>query len=169
MGTIRSAAIGVLLTFGTIQVTAQPGSVPAAVTIPHASVVAPNTTGTIQGTALTPSNGQAADRVVQLRNAETGRVVATQTTNNTGAFSFANVDAGNYIVEVVAGNQSVLAASSVVTLHAGEVVATAVKLPLLASGGILGGTAAMASIVAASAAAAGVLAVQTVGDPTCPQ
>jgi hypothetical protein len=48
-------------------------------------------------------------------------------------------------------------------------VTTAVKLPLLVSGGILGGTAAMATIVAAGAAAAGVLAVNTVGDPTCPQ
>jgi hypothetical protein len=40
---------------------------------------------------------------------------------------------------------------------------------VLMSAGPLGSTVAMASVVAAVAAAAGVLAVRAVGDPTCPQ
>jgi hypothetical protein len=162
MLSIRSVTAAVLLTFGTIQIAAH-----AAGTV-EAGGVAP-TVGGIQGNALTSTNGPAANKVVRLRDAQSGRVVASQATDNTGAFSFATVDPGSYIVEVVGENGSVLGASSILTLHAGEVVTTAIKLPLLMSGGILGSTAAMATIVAAGAAAAGVLAVQTVGDPTCPQ
>jgi hypothetical protein len=169
MPPIRSATAAVLLTFSTMQVAAQePGVAQAGGAGAPVSGTAPNTVGTIQGNALTASNGQVADKVVRLRDAETGRVVGTQSTGNTGAFSFTGVEPGNYLVEVIGANESVVGASSIVALHAGEIVTTAVKLPLL-TGGILGGTAAMATIVAASAAAAGVLAVNTVGDPTCPQ
>jgi Carboxypeptidase regulatory-like domain len=170
MRSIRNATAAVLLTFGTIQMAAQaPGTIQAGGMAPQVSSSAPATVGGIEGNVLTSTNGQAADKRVRLRDGQSGRVVASQVTDNTGAFSFANVDPGNYIVEVVGKNGSVLGASSIVTLHAGEIVTTAIKLPLRMSGGILGSTAAMATIVAAGAAAAGVLAVHTVGDPTCPQ
>ncbi len=170
MRSTRSATAVLLLTFGTIQIAAHGvGAVQAGAVAPQVSSIAPDTVGGIQGNALTSTNSQAAGKVVRLRDAQSGRVVAAQATDNTGAFSFASVDPGNYIVEVVGENGSVLGASSIVTLHAGEIVTTAIKLPLLTAGGILGSTAAMATAVAAGAAAAGVLAVQTVGDPTCPQ
>jgi uncharacterized protein (DUF2141 family) len=170
MRSIRCATAVLLLTFGTIQIAAHGvGAIQAGAVTPQVSSIDPATVGGIQGNALTSTNGQAADKVVRLRDAQSGRVVASQATDNTGAFSFAGVDPGNYIVEVVGENGSVLGASSILTLHAGEIVTAAIKLPLLMSGGILGSTAAMATIVAAGAAAAGVLAVQTVGDPTCPQ
>jgi len=171
MRSIRCATAVLLLTSGAIQIAAHGvGAVQAGAVAPQVSSIAPDTVGGIQGNALTSStNSQAAGKVVRLRDAQSGRVVASQATDTTGAFSFASVDPGNYIVEVVGGNGSVLGASSIIALHAGEIVTTAIKLPLLLSGGILGSTAAMATIVAAGAAAAGVLAVQTVGDPTCPQ
>jgi hypothetical protein len=170
MLSIRSVTAAVLLTFGATQIAAHAaGTVQAGGAAPQVSSIAPETVGGIQGNVLTSTNGQVADKVVRLRDAQSGRVVASQATDNTGAFSFATVDPGTYIVEVVGENGSVLGASSILTLHAGEIVTTAIKLPLLMSGGILGSTAAMATIVAAGAAAAGVLAVQTVGDPTCPQ
>jgi len=170
MRSIPSIAAAVLMMFGTMQLAAhEPERVPTTAPAPQAPAVAPNTAGSISGNAVTASNGQASGKSVQLRDAQSGRIVASSLTDKTGTFSFASVDPGNYIVEVLGANQAVVAASSVLTLHAGEALAVAIKLPLLVTGGILGGTAAMATIIAAGAAAAGVLAVKTVGDPTCPQ
>jgi len=72
------------------------------------------------------------------------------------------------MVEVLGANQSVLAASSVLTVQAGQTLSVVLGLPI-AAGGILGSTAGTAAMIAAGAAAAGVLAVQKTGDPTCPQ
>ena len=78
------------------------------------------------------------------------------------------VQPGTYMVEVLGANQSVLAASSVLTVQAGQTLSVGLGLPI-AAGGILGGIAGTAAMIAAGAAAAGVLAVQKTGDPTCPQ
>jgi len=137
----------------------------------QAPVPTTNGGGTISGNALTPSKGQVSRRRVQLRDAQSGRVILTGSTNQTGFFSFANVQPGNYIVELLGANQSVLAASSVLTLQAGDALTAVLTVPVAAAAaaGALASTATMAGIVAAGAAAAGVLAVKAAGDPTCPQ
>src|SRR5206468_10847258 len=117
MRSIRGTATAVLMTFGTIQMAAQGLAPGQTVPAPQTPGVAPNTAGSVSGNALTASNGQAPAKNVQLRDAQSGRIVASATTDQTGAFSFASVEPGNYVVEVLGENQSIVAASSVLTLH----------------------------------------------------
>src|SRR5204863_46281 len=84
---------------------------------------------------------------VQLRDVQSGRVTATGTTDGAGAFSFNAVQPGTYTVEVLGGNQAVLAASSVLTLQAGDTLSVVLTLPIAASGGMLGSTAGTAAIL----------------------
>jgi len=167
MRAIRSTAAAVMMMFATLQLlrahqpppTGTPGAQPGTLTT--------NQTGAISGDVRTGDKDPASRRTVQLRDAQSGRVVASNTTDKAGAFTFSGVQPGSYIVEVLGANQSVLAASSVLTVQAGQTLSVVLGLPI--AGGILGGTAGMAAMVAAGAAAAGVLAVQKTGDPTCPQ
>jgi hypothetical protein len=117
---------------------------------------------TIQGNALNSANGQMNGAIVRLRDARFGRIVDTQQTDKSGLFAFKSVDPGSYIVEIVANDQSILAASQLLSVNAGEVVSAVVKLPFRVTpfAGIVGsatGTttaAAVASEAAASSVAA---------------
>jgi hypothetical protein len=84
---------------------------------------------TIQGNALSSTNGALSDVVVRLRDARFGRIVDTEMTDKSGLFSFKSIDPGTYIVEVMANNDSVLAASQLLNVNAGEAVSAVVKLP----------------------------------------
>src|SRR5579864_4855907 len=67
---------------------------------------------TIQGNALTSTNGQLANTIVRLRDARFGRIIDSQLTDESGLFAFRTVDPGSYIVEIMGADQaSVLAAS----------------------------------------------------------
>lgn len=126
--------------------------------------------GAIQGNALTSTNGALANASVRLRDARTGRIIETQVTDQSGHFAFPSVDPGSYIVEIMGQDQySVLAASQIMNVGAGEAVSTVVKLPLRVPplGGILGKSAPSATAVILMAASAGVLATQASGAATC--
>ncbi len=131
-------------------------------------------TSTIQGTALSSTNGQLADTVVRLRDARTGRILATQLTDKSGLFAFRSLDPGSYIVEIMSQDQTaVLAASQILNMDAGNVASAIVKLPFRLSpfAGILGTgtTPASAAAVMTQAAANSVLLVATpaTAAPTC--
>src|SRR5215831_7038741 len=99
-------------------------------------------TTTIQGNALTSTNGQLAQTMVRLRDARYGRVMDSVVTDKSGLFAFRAVDPGSYIVEIMSADQtSVLAASQILSVNAGDVVSAVVKLPfrLPPFAGILGG------------------------------
>jgi len=170
MRAIRSTAIAVVMTFGTMEplIARELPPVPTPGAGPQAGIVTANGTGNISGYTRKGST-DAESRQVQLRDVQSGRVTATGTTDGAGAFSFNAGQPGTYTVEVLGGNQAVLAASSVLTLQAGDTLSVVLTLPIAASGGMLGSTAGTAGMVAAGAAAAGILAVKKVGDPTCPQ
>jgi hypothetical protein len=124
----------------------------------------------IQGNALTSDNGSLANAVVRLRDARIGRIMATQMTDRAGLFAFRSLDPGSYIVELVAPDEaSVLAASQVLNLGAGQAVSAVVKLPfrLPPFAGLLGNSIPSAAAVAGQAAASGVLATQVSGAGTC--
>src|ERR1043166_8360718 len=57
---------------------------------------------TIQGNALTSTNGPLAGVVVRLRDARYGKIVDRQRTDASGLFTFRGVEPGSYIVEVMA-------------------------------------------------------------------
>lgn len=122
---------------------------------------------TIQGTALSSTNGQLANSLVRLRDARLGRIVDSQTTDRSGLFAFHAVDPGTYVVELVGDDQTVLAASQVLNVNAGDVASAIVRLPYKVPpfGGLLGHSAARAATVAAAAAAAGVLAENVAAAP----
>src|SRR5580700_10105009 len=80
----------------------------------------------IQGNALTAASAQLASASVRLRDIHFGRIVDSQVTDRAGLFEFRVVDPGSYVVELVSSDQSVLAASQVVSVNAGEAVSVVV-------------------------------------------
>ena len=121
-----------------------------------------NALTTIQGNALTSSNGQLNGTIVRLRDARYGRIVDAQITDKSGLFAFKSIDPGTYIVEVMANDQTVMAASQLLNVNAGEAVSAVVKLPFRIPpfAGVLGNTAMpSATAVASEAAAIGLVAV----------
>jgi hypothetical protein len=117
---------------------------------------------TIQGNALTSTNGALNDAIVRLRDARFGRIVDLQMTDKSGLFAFKAVDPGTYIVEVIANDQSVLAASQLLNVNAGEAVSAVVKLPFRIPpfAGVLGNTTTpSAAALTTQAAASGIAAV----------
>ena len=120
------------------QVAAAPAARPASA---PAAVRADAFTTTIQGNALSSTNGFLSDTNVRLRDARNGRVLTMQITDKTGLFAFRGIDPGSYIVELVSPDQTmVLAASEILNVNAGEVVSAVVKLPFKTSPffGVLG-------------------------------
>ena len=116
----------------------------------------------IQGNALTSTNGSLTDAIVRLRDARYGRIVDTQTTDKSGLFAFKAIDPGTYIVEVIANDQTVMAASQLLNINAGEAVSAVVKLPFRIPpfAGILGSTSTpSAAAVATEAAASSIVAI----------
>lgn len=153
---------------------AQPSPAQTQATKPPSARVLPGTRSdafsTIQGTALNANNTASAKSVVRLRDARSGRIVATTTTDRAGMFVFQNVDPGSYVVELLGGDKMVVAASGVLNVNAGEAISAIVKLPFKTPplAGLLGNTVSSAALITASAAAAGVLATQISGEPASP-
>jgi hypothetical protein len=114
---------------------------------------------TIQGNALSATNSPLPERPVRLRDARLGRIVDAQYTDKAGLFAFRAVDPGNYVVELVDADQSVLASSEMLTVEAGQIVSTFVKLPFRVppAGALVGRATPAALAVLATAAASGVV------------
>jgi hypothetical protein len=143
---------------------------PAVPTRAGAPAVLPGTRetafSTIQGNALDSTNVNLPDSPVRLRDARHGRIIMTQRTDKSGMFEFRAVDPGSYIVELLGTTDSVLAASQLINVNAGEAVSADVKLPfrLPPLGGLLGHTTAQAIAITSAAAATGVLNAATTTD-----
>jgi len=172
MNVIRWATLTTLILMGAIETSAQQQAavmpVPA---VRSLSAVQPDAVGTIQGNALNSTNGQMANTTVRLRDARFGRILDSQLTDQSGLFTFKALDPGSYIVEMMANDRTVLAASQIVNINAGEAVSAVVKLPFRIPpfAGVLGNTTpTTAAALATEAAASSVLAITPVGEPTCP-
>jgi hypothetical protein len=116
----------------------------------------------IQGNALDSANGQMRNTIVRLRDARFGRIVDTQLTDKAGLFAFRAIDPGSYVVEIMANDQSILAASQLLTVNAGEAVSAIVKLPfrIPALAGLVGSaTPSSAAVIATQAVASSIAAV----------
>jgi hypothetical protein len=128
-----------------------------------------NVLATIQGNALDSTNGPLPNTLVRLRDARLGRIIESQISDKSGLFEFKGIDPGSYIVEIMGNDQTILAASQMLTVNAGEAISAVVKLPFRIPpfAGLLGNTTASALAVTAAAASAQVLAVQAT-TPTSP-
>ena len=115
----------------------------------------------IVGVAWTSDNLPIDTPRLRLRNVMSGAVAATAVGNAKGEFTFDEVDTGTYVVELVDASDRVQAVGEMVSVAAGETVATFVVLSraLPAVPAILGNSA------AAAAAGAGVSGLTTVGRP----
>ena len=173
-----SLAVASLIAAGTLSVAAQQpvatglvARAAARATITRAAVAKVRTVDltSIQGNALNSTNGPLNDVGVRLRDARFGRIVDTQLTDKSGLFVFKGIDPGSYIVEVMANDETVLAASQLLNVNAGEAVSAIVKLPFrlppFAGGGLAGSASTpSATAIAAQAAASSIVAVT----PTAP-
>jgi hypothetical protein len=130
-----------------------------------------NVLTTIQGNALDSANGSLRDSLVRLRDARFGRIVDTQLTDKSGLFAFRALDPGSYIIEILGQDQSILAASQMLSVNAGEAVSAVVKLPFRFQplSGVIGQTVGQAATVTSAAAASGVLATEIAGAPVSPR
>jgi hypothetical protein len=118
--------------------------------------------GTIQGNALDSTNRKMVDARMRLRDARFGRIVDRQLTDKSGIFTFQKLEPGSYIVEIMADDQSILAASDLLNVDGGQVVSAIVKLPfrITPAAGLAGETArSTAWIIATQALASSIAAV----------
>lgn len=161
-------AISALIAAGTLPLAAQPQTATTVNTVRSAASKAAlarakeHALTTIQGNALNSSNGQMNGAVVRLRDARFGRIVDTQLTDKSGLFTFRAIDPGSYIVEIMSNDQSILAASQLLNVNAGEAVSAVVKLPFRIPpfAGLMGSTSTpSATVVATQAAVSSVTAV----------
>jgi hypothetical protein len=118
---------------------------------------------TIQGNALSSTNGPMNHIVMRLRDARFGRIVGAPVTDASGLFAFRAIDPGSYIVEMMANDRSIMAASQLLSIDAGEAITALVKVPfrIPAFAGILGQStsAPTAAAIATEAAASSVAAL----------
>ena len=137
-------------------------SLPAESTSVAIPAVRPIGVSAIRGSVLDAAGKPLPERTVRLRDTRTGKILKTIATDPGGSFAFESIDPGNYVVELLNADGTVQAASHLVTVTAGDSVAALIKLPLKVRslGGLIGHNLPAAALVAGSAAAAGVLAVQ---------
>lgn len=123
----------------------------------------------VEGSVLKADSSKFAGALVRLREARIGRIVLTQQADEDGLFRFRPIDRGSYIVELLADEKTVLAASPLVNVNAGEIAQTVIREPLLADPATVASFAdAHATAVRAAAATSGILARQP-GDAVSPR
>ena len=123
--------------------------------------------GAVNGVAQSADKAPLPNYRVHVRNANTGELTGSTTSNQAGQFSFAGLQPGNYVVEIVDAAGKVVGLSPSLTVAAGATVtvtvgATAAGALAAASGGGLSllGLGPLASVaVAGAASAAAVTAV----------
>jgi len=171
----RLVCLIALLGTGSLHTAAQQQTAAANAAARAATPRSSSFSSTIQGSALTSANGGMPDVTVRLRDARFGRIVDTQVTDKAGMFTFLNVDPGSYVVEIVAADHStILTASQLLHVNAGDAISAVVKLPFRIPpfAGLVGSSSApSAAAIMTEAAASSVLAVTTpgsLGGPTCP-
>jgi hypothetical protein len=135
--------------------------------LPRVGDARSNVLTVIQGKALDSDNNPLPGTLVRLRDARFGRVIETQLTDKSGMFTFKVVDPGSYIVELLGQDRTLLAASQILNVNAGDTVSAVVKLPFRVTpfAGLLSSfIAPSAAIIATLAASTGIAAVV----PTAP-
>jgi hypothetical protein len=152
-----------------LAVTANPVATAQAPTSPQPSA-APTamTSGVVIGTAWRGDTQPYPQPRIRLRNVATGRTVARTIGDAQGRFQFERVEPNAYVVELVSGDDKVLAVSDLFGVPSGGQVSTVVRLSSKApwAAGFFGNAAA-AAISAASAI--GVTAIGSSGTPASAQ
>jgi carboxypeptidase family protein len=82
----------------------------------------------VMGMAWTAENNPIPNAHVQLRELTSGKVSAVAITDETGRFTFTNLEGGTYVVELVGANGKVLTVGHAFVIAPGDTVATFVRL-----------------------------------------
>ena len=98
-------------------------------------------TGKISGTARTAEGQVLPNAKVQLRNVDTGQLVATTKAGPDGAFEFTGLNPANYIVEIVDDSGKIIGLSPATALAAGGAI-TGLIVAASTSGALAGAAAA---------------------------
>lgn len=117
--------------------------------------------GSINGIARSSSGEVLPSYTVQLRNLQTGQLAGTTRSDVVGSFSFTDLPAGNYVVELVSPTGRIVGSSALIAVGSGATVTvslTAAAFGGAAAAGSTGGIS-TALIVTSLAAAAGIAAV----------
>jgi hypothetical protein len=114
--------------------------------------------GSISGAARGAKGQMAAKSTVRLRDVANGHIAGTTTADAAGTFSFAGVEPGTYLVEVVNAAGEIVGTSAPIAVAAGAVVTgISVSAAAVATGGaFLASTAGLLTIAAAGAGVAAV-------------
>ena len=112
-------------------------------------------TGSISGRA-TLEGKPIPNTTVRLRNVDNGQIVGTTTSNAAGEFSFSGLQAGNFVVETVAANGTILGTSAVALTAATMVVTNLTVGASAAAVAAAGGTTAVLGGAAAAGTAGGI-------------
>ncbi len=119
----------------------------------------------VAGTATSSTGEILVNATVQLRDLATGTVSGTTRSSSTGDFSFAAVNPGNYVVEVLNPAGQVVGTSASISLAAGAAM-TGVAVGVTAAAVVAAASAAGINTIFAvttAAAAAGVVGIVAVG------
>ena len=118
-------------------------------------------TGRISGTARDAQDKVLSNVKLQLRNVDTGQVVATTRAAANGTFEFTGLNPGNYVVEIVDDSDKIIGVSTSMALAAGGIVS---GLTVAASAaGALAGAAAAGGIGAFFSSTGGILLLVGIG------
>ena len=112
------------------------------------------TNGLISGVASVDGK-PLANIAVRLRSIESGQLVGNTTANATGQFSFAGLQPGNFVVEMVSANGTIVGTSATVTLTSAAMAATGLSVAASATAlAAAGGIGLSATVIAVSAVGA---------------
>ena len=107
-------------------------------------------TGAISGIASVDGK-PLANTTVRLRNVDTGQLVGNTTSNAQGQFSFSGLGPGNFVVETVSANGTILGTSAAIALTAAAMTITGVAVTtsaaaIAAAGGAAGAAGAAGAV-----------------------
>jgi hypothetical protein len=107
---------------------------------PPTFIPKPSALSTISAKAEDAAGVSVPNAIVRARDARLGRIVATLVTDKAGKATFAGLDPGIYVVEIITTTRQVLAASGLTAVDAGDTAEVVVKLPARPSliGALLG-------------------------------
>jgi hypothetical protein len=131
---------------------------PAASAARAAGSQTPAATGTIDATARSAAGQALAHSRVQVRDLQTGKLAATGTSDAEGAFSFAGLPPGSYVVEVVGQTGEIAGSHAAMPLVPGGTIKTQVSVTTAAAtaGAASAGINTTAGMVKGAAIAAGI-------------
>ena len=119
-------------------------------------------TGRIAGVARNAQDQVLPNVKVQLRNIDTGQLVATTRSGSDGAFEFTSLNPGNYVVEIVDDSGRIIGLSPATALAAGGAI-TGLMISASAAGALAGAVATAGGIGAFFASTGGILLLAGIG------